>query len=87
MARITAQSSVPRPGPAPGRERPALRPTDEQAAILEAFQGGGDLVIEAGAGTGKTSTLRLLADSETRRKGVYLAFNRAIADDAKASFP
>lgn len=87
MARITAQSSVARSGPAPGRARPALQPTDEQAAILESFRHGGDLVIEAGAGTGKTSTLRMLADSDARRRGVYLAFNRAIAEDAKNSFP
>ncbi|MGW4469688.1 UvrD-helicase domain-containing protein [Nonomuraea sp. NPDC004354] len=61
-------------------------PTPEQAAILEAARQGQDLVIEAGAGTGKTSTLKMVAAS-TPRRGLYLAYNRAIAEDARASFP
>ncbi|MGH3416211.1 MAG: hypothetical protein ACRDSS_07080, partial [Actinocrinis sp.] len=62
-------------------------PTPEQQAAIEAFGTGDDLVIQAGAGTGKTSTLRMLAESAPRRRGLYIAFNRAIANDAKASFP
>src|SRR5262245_28213197 len=42
------------------------------------------MVIEAGAGTGKTSTLRLLAAS-TLRRGHYLAFNKAIVEDVKGT--
>lgn len=61
-------------------------PTPEQQAILDAFATGSDLVIEAGAGTGKTSTLRLMAEA-TDRKGLYVAYNKAISEDAKASFP
>jgi UvrD/REP helicase N-terminal domain/UvrD-like helicase C-terminal domain len=37
--------------------------------------------------TGKTSTLKMLAAATPRRRGVYLAYNRAIAEDAKRSFP
>lgn len=62
-------------------------PTDEQERIRAAFADGRDLVVEAGAGTGKTSTLRMLADAAPGRRGVYVAYNRAIADDARASFP
>ncbi len=40
----------------------------------------------AGAGTGKTSTLALMAAS-TRSRGLYLAFNRATARDAAHCFP
>jgi hypothetical protein len=65
----------------------ALVPTPEQQAIVDAARAGQDLVIEAGAGTGKTSTLRLVAAASPRRRGVYLAYNRAIADDAKRAFP
>jgi hypothetical protein len=61
-------------------------PTAEQQAVLDAFATGGDMVIEAGAGTGKTSTLKLLANS-TDRTGLYIAYNKAIATDAAASFP
>jgi hypothetical protein len=64
----------------------SFSPTTEQDAIVSAFQTGDNLVIEAGAGTGKTSTLRLMAEA-TDRKGIYVAYNRAIADDAKAEFP
>lgn len=64
----------------------AFIPTDEQQQILEAFLRNDDLVIEAGAGSGKTRTLRLLSES-TSRAGVYFAYNKAIADEAKMSFP
>jgi hypothetical protein len=62
-------------------------PTDEQIVILDAFKTGGTMVVEAGAGTGKTSTLKLLAKDAPNRKGVYIAYNKAIADEASADFP
>jgi len=61
-------------------------PTAEQRDALRLFETGESLAIEAGAGTGKTSTLKLLAGS-TDRRGQYLAFNKAIVTDAAASFP
>lgn len=61
-------------------------PTLEQQEILDAFETGQNLVIEAGAGTGKTTTLRLLAES-TDRTGLYLAYNKAIQTDAARTFP
>lgn len=61
-------------------------PTTEQSAILEAFSAGKDLVVQAGAGTGKTTTLQLLANS-TDAYGTYLAFNRAIAAEARRKMP
>lgn len=63
-----------------------MDPTVEQQAILDAFAGGGDLVITAGAGTGKTSTLKMMA-GQTASSGLYIAFNKAIATEAKATFP
>jgi hypothetical protein len=65
----------------------SFQPTAEQEAALAAYRTGGSMVIEAGAGTGKTSTLKLLAKENTKRKGVYLAYNRAIAQEAKQDFP
>ncbi|MFJ5016980.1 UvrD-helicase domain-containing protein [Streptomyces griseoluteus] len=62
-------------------------PTDEQDAALEAFTKGDHLAIQAGAGTGKTSTLALLAEQAPGRRGRYLAFNRAIALEAAVRFP
>ena len=64
-----------------------LTSTAEQAAIVDASRTGEGLVIEAGAGTGKTSTLRLLAAAKPHERGLYLAYNRAIKDDAQTSFP
>lgn len=63
-----------------------LIPTDEQAAAADAFDDGGHLALQAGAGTGKTSTLAFIA-ARTKRRGRYLAFNRAIAIDAASRFP
>ncbi|MFJ5042198.1 UvrD-helicase domain-containing protein [Streptomyces parvulus] len=65
----------------------SFTPTDEQSAALEAFTSGDPLAIQAGAGTGKTSTLAFLAEQMSRRRGRYIAFNRAIAVDAAARFP
>lgn len=64
----------------------AHSPTAEQLFVLEQYLTGEDLVIEAGAGTGKTSTLRLLAEKAREKSGLYLAFNKAIADEAKMKF-
>lgn len=61
-------------------------PTKEQVRALELFATGESLAIEAGAGTGKTSTLKLLAESTTRR-GQYIAFNKAIVTESRAKFP
>ncbi|WP_063729434.1 UvrD-helicase domain-containing protein [Streptomyces sp. RTd22] len=61
-------------------------PTDEQAHAADTFRKGDHLVLQAGAGTGKTSTLGLLATT-TRRRGRYLAFNKDIARDAATRFP
>jgi hypothetical protein len=64
-----------------------VKPTSEQACAIEAFSAGGTLVIEAGAGSGKTSTLRMLAAAKPAGRGLYLAYNKAIQTDAAASFP
>ncbi|MFE9099053.1 UvrD-helicase domain-containing protein [Streptomyces sp. NPDC007264] len=69
--------------PAP-RHRPA--PTREQEAAVAAFRSGQNLALQAGAGTGKTTTLVMLAQSD-RRRGRYVAYNTSIATDARRKFP
>ncbi|MER6332633.1 UvrD-helicase domain-containing protein [Streptomyces sp. NPDC001034] len=64
-----------------------LTPTGEQQAAVTAFTTGQNIVLQAGAGTGKTSTLELLAASDQHRRGLYLAFNRAIKEAAARRFP
>ncbi len=49
-----------------------LNPTDEQQAAADAFHAGHHLALQAGAGTGKTTTLAQLAHA-TARRGRYLA--------------
>lgn len=69
-------------------------PTSEQRAIVDAFvtelaapaHARKHLVINAGAGTGKTSTLRLISERATSSSGLYLAFNRSVAESAAKAF-
>src|SRR5690554_3272600 len=63
----------------------AFKTTHEQDDILEAGARGDHLVIEALAGTGKTSTLELLSH-RMKGRGLYLAFNRSIAKEAQRRF-
>jgi hypothetical protein len=63
-----------------------MTPTDEQIAAIKLFASRRSFAIEAGAGTGKTSTLVLLARS-TDRRGQYVAFNKAIVTEAQSRMP
>ncbi|MCZ4103318.1 UvrD-helicase domain-containing protein [Streptomyces sp. H39-C1] len=64
-----------------------LAPTPEQSAAISCFEGRHHMVLQAGAGTGKTATLEMLADHDTVQRGLYLAFNRAIKLEAERRFP
>lgn len=64
----------------------ALKPTKEQEAILDAFMDAKPMIVKAGAGTGKTTTLQMLAES-TDDIGLYVAFNRSVAQEARGRFP
>lgn len=64
-----------------------MTPTPEQQAIVQAFDEGKQLVIEAGAGAAKTTTLRLAAQANPRKIGVYVVYNKALANDALGTFP
>lgn len=62
-------------------------PTDEQIAVVDAVSAGGAVKVKAYAGAGKTSTLRLAAEARGRARGLYLAFNKDIANEAAQKFP
>jgi superfamily I DNA/RNA helicase len=62
-----------------------VNPTAGQRDAREVFAAGRDLALVAGAGTGKTSTLILMGAARSER-GLYVAFNRAIAHDAARRF-
>lgn len=65
----------------------SFAPTAEQQTIIDEALLGEDMIIEAGAGAGKTSTLRLVSEALIPKKGIYFAYNKAIATDAQSSFP
>src|SRR5215471_5809015 len=64
-----------------------LTPTQEQWDILGLVDSCEDGIVEALAGAGKTSLLNMIARRDTRLRGHYLAFNRALVDDAARLFP
>ncbi|ECF5164054.1 ATP-dependent helicase [Salmonella enterica] len=59
--------------------------TPEQAAII-AWKGT-RLVVSACAGSGKTTTLRRFAEENPTERMLYVAYNRAIRDEAEQKFP
>jgi len=61
--------------------------TKQQKAILESVQKYKSIKINAFAGTGKTTTLRLISDRYKEKKILYLAFNSAIKNEASSIFP
>jgi len=62
-------------------------PTPQQASCVNALVETNDLVkIEACAGSGKTSTLTMMADA-VRVPSIYLAFNKVTADEGAQKFP
>lgn len=64
-----------------------LKPTLEQEAIIDAGVNGDTFVVDAVAGSGKTSTLRMASQAMAESKILYLVYNRAAADDARKVFP
>ena len=86
VARGSAYTNAYRPSVRPAAATPSFVLTDEQDAALGAFTQGEGMVLEALAGTGKTSTLKVLANSTTR-SGLYLVYNKAGAVEAEGAFP
>lgn len=83
-ALVRREEEAPAPASTPAGEKKT--PTREQAAVIAAVvEKPKVLVIEAGAGTGKTSTLRMIADS-LRGSGQYTAFNSSLVSESKAKF-
>lgn len=62
-----------------------MEPTEEQKAILKAT--GRVIRINARAGTGKTTTLRMLASEHADKEILYLVFNKKAREDAESKFP
>ncbi|WOE40108.1 UvrD-helicase domain-containing protein [Acinetobacter chinensis] len=63
-----------------------MNPTIEQKSAIGLAVQGGSFKVNAYAGTGKTSTLKLIGNAKSYQNGMYLAFNKAIATEAQSKF-
>lgn len=65
-----------------------MRLTDEQNAVVTTVKEDCPVVVvEAGAGAGKTSTLVACAEALRGKSGLYMTYNKAIANEAKHKMP
>lgn len=65
----------------------SITPTSQQNDIRDAVATGETVVVEAMAGTGKTSTLNMIARDRPHTPMSYTAFNKAIAEEGQRRFP
>lgn len=61
-------------------------PTEEQLLICDHYLRGDNIMVDAGAGSSKTSTSIYLTEQDNRSV-LYLAYNKAIAVEASNRFP
>ena len=61
-------------------------PTQEQVNIVQAFRTNKILKVNAVAGSGKSSTLMLLAE-DNPVKSLYVCFNKIVQQEAQSKFP
>jgi hypothetical protein len=64
-----------------------IKPNEEQSSIIDAVGTGKNVVVIAGAGTGKTSTAEMTARAYPKLNILYLAFNKAAQLDAADRMP
>lgn len=67
------------------QEKILINPTPEQQAVID-WQGE-KLVVNAFAGTGKTSTLVKYAEKHPELRMLYIAFNHSVREEADEKFP
>lgn len=64
-----------------------MKPTNEQQAIIDAARSPASLMVNALAGTGKTTTLTMLAQALPKEPTLALAFNKKIKEELEKRFP
>lgn len=76
-------------GMSPSNERTLqMNPTEEQARAIAAAQAGKSIALQAMAGTGKSTTLKLIARAVPNKRILLTAFSAQVIADAKAAnFP
>lgn len=73
---------VPRSSPA---RIMSITPSEQQERIVKAIQGGYNVQVIARAGVGKTSTAMFIAQAHPDKTVLVLTYNRALANDTKAT--
>jgi antirestriction protein ArdC len=72
----------------PDAEPKGIKPTKQQQAVIDAVVAGKDVIVQALAGTGKTSTLKMaakaIAEKDPEKTILYIAFNKAVAAELNA---
>jgi DNA helicase II / ATP-dependent DNA helicase PcrA len=68
-------------------EEKKLEPTEEQAAIIESAQLDESFMAVAGAGSAKTTTLKMMAPGLRNQKVLAVAFNKRIVSDLVEALP
>lgn len=81
---VTEEELQPSPVLLEGEKFP---PTPQQQAVIDAAVAGKDTIVEAKAGTGKTTTLEKLARRMPQEKIGYIAFNKSVQVEAEARMP
>lgn len=64
-----------------------MKNTAEQNTCVDLYAEKKPFKVEAVAGSGKTTTVRIMAESDMDRTALYLAFNKAAADEASDKMP
>ncbi len=92
LASLAERLGLPNPAAADGGDGgDEYPPTPQQQEIIDAVLTGKDVVVRALAGTGKTSTLKMLARRMMRQQPdkriAYIAFNKSIQEEAQKTMP
>jgi superfamily I DNA/RNA helicase len=69
-------------------EARTIQPTDEQLSIIDLIHDDTcNVIVNALAGTGKTTTLEMIQNASPVRPVLLICFNKRVADDATKRFP
>lgn len=64
-----------------------MKNTVEQNDIILSSTGTDNMLIEACAGSGKSTTLRLIGEANPDKRGLYICFNKSAAVEAQRKMP
>lgn len=63
-----------------------FQPTKEQQEIISKVAKNQNMLIAAFAGSGKTSTLKLVTETYSQKRFLYLAYNKSLEQEALKKF-